>query len=651
VSPPAATAATGLAAGPGLHPPEPGTDGLGRNPGGARPLLTEPETMHTLRGIAVSPGIAIGPAVVIDPHGQRLPRRNITAVAVAAELERLDRGLEHSRDDALAAEAEARQRLGPQYADILAAHAQMIADPTLRRDAREWVEHHLVAAEHAVSEVLDVHAARLESLSESHPYLAARAADVRDIRQRILGHLMGRPPTSAMEGLREPGVLLAPDLSPSETAGLDPKLVLGFATEVGGRASHTAIVAEALEIPAVVGLGRSINLARHAGVVIVDGDEGLVVLDPDPPTLARYRQAAAERAARFEGLSRLAGLPAETLDNVPVGLWGNIEFAAEAAACLGRGAEGVGLYRTEFLFLNGGAPPGEEAQFEAYAEVVRAMGGRPVTIRTLDMGADKLAAYQTSGHADANPVLGLRSLRLSLRDPGLFRTQLRAILRASALGDVRVMFPLVSTLGEFRQARAMLNGVASELASEGVAVRPGLPVGVMVEVPAAAVMADQLAKEVDFFSIGTNDLIQYTLAVDRTNETVADLYSAADPAVLRLIAMVIAAAVPRGLGVSVCGTMGGEPLYTMLLLGLGVRQLSMPPHQLPEVKRVIRGITLAQAQTLAAEALRLDTSQAVVALLDDALHHALPDTPSLAPPHRGAEPGGGSDRGLPKAQP
>ena len=585
--------------------------------------------MQTLRGTAVSPGIAIGPAMVLDPHGQRLPYRNVALGAVAGELARLDRALEFAHIEAEAAETEARQRLGPQYADILAAHAQMIADPTLRRDTRSRIESDRISAEHAVSEVLNAHAARLEGLSD--PYLAARAADVRDIRQRVLNHLLGRRPKSPLQGLLEPSVLLAQDLSPSETAGLDPERVLGFATETGGRASHTAIVAEALEIPAVVGVGRFLELARDVRTVIVDGDEGLVILEPDEPTLERYRQAAADRAARFLGLAGLSALPAETLDGISIGLWGNIEFAVEAAACLERGAVGVGLYRTEFLFLNGERPPSEEEQFEAYAGVVRAMGGRPVTIRTLDLGADKLPAYRRSGQAEPNPALGLRSLRLQLRDPDLFRTQLRAILRASVLGNVRVLFPLVSTLAELRQARAAVNAVAAELTAEGFEIRPDLPIGIMVEVPAAAVMADLFAKEVSFFSIGTNDLIQYTLAVDRGNETVADLYNAADPAVLRLIAMVVAAAERQGLEVSVCGTMGGEPLYTMLLLGLGVRQLSMPPHQLPEVKRVIRGVQMERTQALAHEALRQETAGAVIALLQDALRLALPDTPGSLP--------------------
>jgi phosphotransferase system enzyme I (PtsI) len=585
--------------------------------------------MQTLRGIAVSPGVAIGPSLVINPRGPRLPHRVIAAEAVPAELERLDRGLESAYREVEQAEAEARQRLGPQYADILSAHARMISDPTLRRDARQRIEQQHLSAERAVSEVLDGHAHRLERLSDSH--LAARVADVRDIEQRVLCRLSGVRPTTVMVDLETPTVLLAHDLSPSETAGLDPQRVLGFATEVGGRASHTAIVAEALEIPAVVGLGRFLDRARQARMVIIDGDEGLVVLDPDAATQSRYRQSAAERVARFRGLAGLARLPAETLDKTEIGLWGNIEFPGEVAACLERGAIGVGLYRTEFLYLNAQQAPSEQEQFDAYSAVIRSLQGRPVTIRTLDLGADKLVSYQSAGYAEPNPALGLRSLRISLRDPGLFRVQLRAILRASTLGNVRIIFPLVSTLEEFRQARAILKTVTSELAAEQVPIRGDLPIGVMVEVPAVAVMADQLAKEVDFFSIGTNDLIQYTLAVDRTNETVAHLYNAADPAVLRLIAMVVAAAKTRGLEVSVCGTMGGEPLYTMLLLGLGLRQLSMPPHQLPEVKRVIRGISIEQAQAVATEALRQETALAVVRVLQEFLRRALPETPVQSP--------------------
>jgi phosphotransferase system enzyme I (PtsI) len=588
--------------------------------------------MQVLRGIAISPGIAVGPVVVLDARGLRLPHRSITGSVVADELDRLDRGLEAALAGAGREEAEVRARLGPQYADILAAHGRMIADPTLRREARTLIEQENLPAEHSVLEVLEGYATRLERLTESH--LSARAADLRDIQKRILTHLVGERPESFQDALSAPAIVLTHDLSPSEAAGLDPVRVLGFATEVGGRSSHTAIVAAALEIPAVAGMGPSfLEHARHCRLAIVDGDQGLVIFDPDQQTQERYRRTAVERSARFEILARQADLPAETLDGCQVDLWCNIEFGGEVAGCLERGAAGVGLFRTEFLFLNAETPPSEDEQFEAYAGVVRSLCGRPITIRTLDLGSDKLAGFRQGGYVEANPALGLRSLRLSLREPGLFRPQLRALLRASVLGGVRILFPLVTTLSEVRAARAILDEVAAELRAEGHPIPEKLPVGVMIEVPAAALIADHLAKEVDFFSIGTNDLIQYTLAVDRTNETVADLYCASDPAVLRLIAMVVEASRKRGIDATVCGTIGGEPLYTMLLLGLGIRQLSMPPHQLPEIKRVIRGIRLQDAEEVAAEALRRESARDIAELLEGALRRALPDqvgTPSEA---------------------
>jgi phosphotransferase system enzyme I (PtsI) len=585
--------------------------------------------MQVLRGIAVSPGIAQGPVVVVDPRGLRLPPRSIAAPAVQGELLRLYRGLDAARTEASQDEAEARTRLGPQYADILAAHCRMIADPTLRNEARQLIEADQIAAEHAVLEVLEGHATGLERLTDSH--LAARAADVRDIEARILAHLIGERPQSFQEDLAAPTIVLAHDLAPSEAARLDPRRVPGFATEAGGRSSHTAIVAAALEIPAVAGLGPFLDRARHCRLAIVDGDQGLLILDPDDRTVDHYRKAAVERSAWFQALAQQADRPAQTRDGCSVELWGNIEFGGEVAACLSRGAVGVGLFRTEFLFLNTEVPPSEDQQFEAYAAVVRSLHGRPITIRTLDLGADKLAGYSPGGHLESNPVLGLRSLRLSLRDPGLFRPQLRALLRASTLGEVRILFPLVSTLAELRAARAVLDEVAAELRAQGHPIREKLPVGIMIEVPAAALMADRLAKEVDFFSIGTNDLIQYTLAVDRTNETVADLYCPSDPAVLRLIGMVVEAARAHRIEASVCGTMGGEPLYTMLLLGLGVRQLSMVPHQLPEIKRVIRAVQIQDARKVAAEALRLETARDVAQLLETALHRALPERPAGSP--------------------
>ncbi|GIW86120.1 MAG: phosphoenolpyruvate-protein phosphotransferase [Isosphaeraceae bacterium] len=596
--------------------------------------------LAVLQGIPVSPGLAIGPVVAINPRGLSLPSLS-SPTDPQRELARLDAALEGARREAEAAEREATARLGFGYGEILGAHARMIVDPTLRREAAARIEHEGLDAEHAVYDVLESIAGRLESLAD--PHLAARAADVRDIQQRILGRLGHTDAQASTDpnGPPEPSVLLAHDLSPSETARLNPGRVLGFATEVGGPTSHTAIVAAGLEIPAVVGLGPFLDLARRARLAIVDGDQGIVILDPDPETLAHYRRVAADRAARFAGLGRLADLPAETRDGVRIELLGNIEFPEEVELCRARGAAGIGLFRTEFLFLNAERPPSEEEQFAAYAQVVRAMGGLPVTIRTLDLGADKFPHGRSRGVAEPNPNLGLRSLRLSLRDLDWFRIQLRAILRAAAEGPLQVLFPLVSTLGEWRDARDLLDREALSLRRAGVPVPADLRVGAMIEVPAAALMADLLAKEVDFFSIGTNDLIQYTLAADRTNESVAYLYNAADPAVLRLLQVVVEAARPRGVPVNVCGMMGGDPLYTSLLLGLGLRQLSMPPHQLLEVKRVVRAIDMGEAEALARELLTLDTADAVqrrlrdelARLAPDALAGRSPDSPRLHPRH------------------
>jgi phosphotransferase system enzyme I (PtsI) len=584
--------------------------------------------METLRGIAVSPGVAIGPVRVLDPHGRTLPARPVESREVPHQLVRLDEALAAAASEAQVACDEARRRLGDQYGDILAAHARMIADPSLRNEARARVLRDQVAAEHAVVDVLEGYALRLEQLHDSH--LAARGADVRDILDRVLRRLLDQPhvgpagPDGTSDSA-EPTLVLARDLSPSATAALDPTKVPGFATEAGGQASHTAIVAAALEVPAVVGIGRMLDRARKARMAIIDGDEGIVILDPDAATLRRYRKASIERAERFASLAGLAALPAETLDGTRVALHGNIEFPAEVGSCLERGAAGVGLYRTEFLYMGTRQAPTEEEQYQTYAAVVRSLGPHPVIFRTLDLGADKLPDFAGVVDHGRNPSLGLRSIRLSLRDPSLFRTQLRALLRASALGDVRIMFPLVSTLGEWRRARDLLAQVAAELDAEGLPFRRDLPLGLMIEVPAAALMADQFAKEVDFFSIGTNDLIQYTMAVDRTNETVADLYNAADPAVLRLIAQVVAAASERDKPVMVCGSMGGDPLYTMLLLGLGLRELSMAPHQVPQIKRVVRSVRMDQARELAARVLTLDGADVVIEHLRAALRTALPE--------------------------
>jgi phosphotransferase system enzyme I (PtsI) len=579
--------------------------------------------MDIKRGIAVSPGVAIGPALVLDTEWFRLPQRFVDPQRVEAECERLRQALAAAAREAREHQEAVSSKLGPQYGAIFGAHALMLTDPSLAREVEALVRGQHFAAEYAVSRVIRRLALALESIGGGH--LASRASDLFDVEKRLLRNLLGRR-REELAHLRESVVVLAHDLTPSETANLDPQRVHAFATEAGGRTSHTAIVAGVLEIPAVVGLGKFVTEVSGGDLVIVDGHSGLLILDPDAETLERYRRLREGSRQRESRLGELRHLPAQTRDGVRVGLHGNIEFPHEATACLERGADGVGLYRTEFLYLGRQTDPGEAEHFEAYTTVLRTLGPhRPVVIRTLDLGADKFLPGSEAAREERNPFLGLRSVRLCLRNLTLFKTQMRAILRASAFGDVRIMFPMISTLLELRQCKMILAEVKEDLEEEGVAFNPRLPVGTMIEVPSAAILAEQLAREVDFFSVGTNDLIQYTLAADRNNETVASLYSPGDPAVLRLLDQVVRAARKCDIGVNVCGEMSGEPLYTLLLLGLGVRQLSVTPHNIPEIKKVIRSVAVQEAAAVAQEAMRLETARDVNNYLREQTRRILPD--------------------------
>jgi phosphoenolpyruvate-protein phosphotransferase (PTS system enzyme I) len=578
--------------------------------------------MEIKRGIAVSPGVAIGPALVLDNEGFRIPQRFVEGDQAEAEIVRLRGALQAAAREARQIQQTVSDKLGKQYGAIFAAHAVLIEDPMLAREVERLIQSQSFAAEYAVSRIIRRHAKTLESLDRGSFML--RTADLFDIEKLILRNLLGQR-RELVSHLKEPVIFLAHDLTPSETASLDRSKVYAFATEAGGRASHTAIMAGVLEIPAVVGIGKFLTDVSGGEEIIVDGNRGVVILNPDEETKERYLQTQKSLRTLETSLEELRDLPAETRCGTRVSLFGNIEFPEEAAHCVDRGADGVGLYRTEFLYLNKTTDPTESEHVDAYLKVLKTLGPRPVVIRTLDLGADKFAMAGEGSHEERNPFLGLRSVRLCLRNLALFKTQMRAILRASAFGDVRIMFPMVSTLLELRQCKMILAEVKEDLEEEGIPFNRKLPVGTMIEVPSAAILSDQLAREVNFFSIGTNDLVQYTLAADRTNENVASLYNPADPAVLKLLEMVITAATRNSIEVCVCGEMSGDPIYTILLLGMGLRQFSVTPHNIPEIKKIVRSIRLEDAAQVSQEALRLETARDVNNYLREQTRRILPE--------------------------
>lgn len=550
--------------------------------------------METHTGIAVGPGYAVGEVFVVRREPGSVALRRIGAEEADAETGRIATAIAA----AVASLDEARRALGgtSDVDAILASHHMMLADASLRASIERRIREGLVSAENAVADALDAVAARFEVLPD--PYLRQRAADVRDVQRRLLLALQGTE-EDQLRRLRNPVVIAARELSPSETALLDRKRTLGFLTDVGGPTSHTAIIARNLGLPAVVGLGDVVARLADGQTVVVDGNQGLVVVDPDDATLARYRQRAERHQRYVRELQKIRDFPAETRDGHAIRLMGNIEIPGEVSAVIRAGGDGIGLFRTEFLVEPGRPLPTEDEHYAVYVGALQKLGGRPLTIRTFDFGADK-ALPDGERSREPNPALGVRSIRLCLERPQIFLPQLRAILRASAHGVVRCLFPMISSMSELARAKEMLERARAELRAEGVTSGEGVPVGVMIEIPAAAVITDLLVEEVDFLSIGSNDLIQYALAADRANARVAHLYEPAHPAILRLVERVVRAAGDREVPVSLCGEMAGDRLFTVLLVGMGFRDLSLSPRAIPEVKKAIRSITVEQARQAAA---------------------------------------------------
>jgi phosphotransferase system enzyme I (PtsI) len=553
-----------------------------------------------LSGLGVSPGIAIGRAFPIDRRVTRTPRSHVPPTEVDAEIARLRAAI--ARSDHQLRDIRGKLPLDAhEQGLIIEAHRLMLQDPLLVEGAIKLIRDEKTNAEWAVRRAVQKIREAFEGIRDV--YFRERRADVDFVGDRIVRNLMGHSP-EAEEKPPEDAILVAYDLSPADAAMyLTSRKVQGFVTDVGGATNHTSIVARALEIPAVVAAQRITEVAARYDPICIDGHEGTVVLHPSPADLMAFKAAMKRhRVVRTEQLA-MRGLPARTRDGHSVELHGNIEFVEEIEGGLQHGAEGIGLYRTEFLYLNRAHPPTEEEHYRAYREVLERMAPRPVTIRTFDLGADKLPGSAGSHTRERNPALGLRAVRWCLANPEVFRTQLRAILRASAHGKARVMFPMVSGLRELRLAKQALDQAREELGLAGIAMAPRLPVGIMVEMPSAAQMADRLARECDFFSLGTNDLIQYALALDRENKDVAYLYQPLHLSVMRMIKFTADSARAHGIPVAVCGEMAGDPVLALVLVGLGVSELSMNAVSIPAVKRLIRAATLQEARQIAEEAM------------------------------------------------
>ncbi len=577
--------------------------------------------MITKKGINASPGVAIGPALVLDTVEYRIPQRLVEPASIPQQLRQLDAALSASREEVSELRVAAARRLGEKTAVIFDFHEHFIGDPKLRDAVVELIEKHHYGAAYAFAQVMNQRLRPFREVNDA--YLRERVRDLSDIEKRVLRHILGRAREDVAR-LTEPVIIIANDISPAQAVSFDRKHILGFAVDVGGQTSHMAIIARMQGIPAVVALSDITSEISGGETVILDGTHGIVVVSPDAETLARY-QTTRRDYEKFElELTELRDLPAETRDGQRVTLLANIEMAEEARVLRDVGAEGVGLFRTELLFLAGPKAPSEDQQFEAFTTALTAAGGRPVVIRTIDLGSDKLMPSMSDSR-DTNPELGLRSLRFCLQHLDMFKSHLRAILRASVSGDARIMFPMISSLMELRQAKAALADVMEDLDEEGVPFRRDIPIGMMIETPAAALLAPNFAREVNFLSLGTNDLTQYTLAVDRGNQRVAHLYSPHSPAVLRLIRYVIRAARHAGIPVSLCGEMAGSPIYGQLLVGLGLRTLSMAPRDVLPVKKLLRNTTLERCRMIARRVMAFDSDRQTMAFLRDETPDELED--------------------------
>jgi phosphotransferase system enzyme I (PtsI) len=563
-----------------------------------------------LRGIPVSPGVCRGRILVLGKsHEEALHPHKLDDAEIAVQLQRLETGLVKTRQQIHQVQRQVTDALGAQDASIFDAHLLVLEDPTLIDEVTRMIHQDKVTAEYAFKVVSDRYIKTLGAIEDD--YLRERSSDMKDVTSRLLNNLMGREDEFDPKKMTEPCIIISHDLTPSRTALLDKKLTLGFGTDIGSKTSHTAIMARSMRIPAVVGLQTASKEIVSGEYALLDGYNGLIILNPTDQTLFEYGQLVKKKVTLQEKLKDTKEQAALTLDGHRVILSANVEQPGDTEAVLASGAEGVGLFRTEYLFINRERLPTEEEQYQAYRQVAAALKPSPVVIRTLDLGGDKFLAHLQVPQ-EMNPFLGWRAIRFCLQERDIFRAQLRAILRASVEGNIKMMYPMISCLGELDQANALVEEYRQELDKEGIPYSKDLEIGAMIEIPSAALVADALAKRVKFFSLGTNDLIQYTLAVDRLNDKIAHLYEPTHPAIIRLIRMTVEAGRSQKIWTGVCGEMAGDPLMVPLLLGLGVDELSVAPPHVPQVKYLLRRLKFSEAKELADFALTCESGNEVL---------------------------------------
>ena len=558
-----------------------------------------------LKGIAASAGVATAKAYKLEQPVVVIEKTN--EVDPVKEVEKLDKAIAKTVEDIEGVKARAAKRLSPEELEVFDAHLMMINDPELTGQMKTMITNDNVNAEYAAQQIADQMVAMFESMDND--YFRERAADVKDVTFRLKCNLLGLT-IPDLTSIDEPSIIVAHDLTPSDTAQLN-EFVKGFVTEIGGKTSHSAIMANSLEIPAVVGTSGVLNEVKTGDIIGMDALEGEVFIDPDEETVARLAKKEADYLEEKKALKVLVNAKSITTDGHQVELAGNIGNAKDAEQVVANGGEGVGLFRTEFLYMDNDHFPTEEEQFEVYKQVLETMKGKKVVVRTLDIGGDKKLSYFEFPE-EMNPFLGYRAIRLCLDRTDIFKTQLRALCRASVYGKLCIMFPMIATINEFRQAKALFEECKKELLDEGTPVSDDIQVGMMVEIPAAAVLADEFSKYADFFSIGTNDLIQYSMAADRMSQKVAYLYQPYNPAILRLVNMTIKGAHKNGKWVGMCGAMAGEPYAVPILLGLGLDEFSMSATQILKARKVVNGLSYEEMQKLADKCLGMDTAEEVL---------------------------------------